>query len=193
MCCDPNPCVVWPAMHLPAAGVVGRSGACATWTSCGGVKVSRASWSDWSTIRTGLATLRWSSTHLVRMPTVCWHGWCTVVHLWLVCYGVWLVDKGLCWHVWCVSWHVCWHVLLSSCCCAVCHGVLQVWACTDMKFVCLTHPPHPPAVQGQPQYSYILAPQGLSPGDSVLAGAQASIRPGNTLALKVHAANTAGP
>lgn len=43
-----------------------------------------------------------------------------------------------------------------------------------------------PPVKGQhqPEFSYILAPQGLSPGDPVLSGTQASIRPGNTLPLK---------
>lgn len=39
--------------------------------------------------------------------------------------------------------------------------------------------------QQQPSYSYILAPQGLGSGDAVVSGPQASIRPGNTLSLKV--------
>jgi hypothetical protein len=44
-------------------------------------------------------------------------------------------------------------------------------------------------IGSQAVYSYILAPQGLAAGDSVLSGSQASIRPGNTLPLKVSKRN----
>lgn len=46
----------------------------------------------------------------------------------------------------------------------------------------------PAAEHGQqPVHSYILAPQGLAPGDSITSGSGAAIRPGNTMPLKVRA------
>ena len=51
----------------------------------------------------------------------------------------------------------------------------------------------PAGQEGEQQsFSYILAPQGLSPGDAVLSGPQASIRPGNTLPLRVSREADAG-
>lgn len=51
------------------------------------------------------------------------------------------------------------------------------------RIALLRHPAVPETAPKAQQYSYILAPQGLGPGDEVRAGPDAPIRPGSTLPL----------